>query len=265
MNCIIPFTKDIKFKTNIGEILSVSLEHEYTANSSEILGNFIITGDYKAHEVSINKDHFEHVLPFSVDLSARIDSDSVDFAVEDFTYEVIDNDTLRVNIEYSINALEAEEQEELFQPVETKEELDDILEEIEQREEPVIEEVRIDNESDILEENQVNEAIKEKKEVEKAHVESEEKEENNDKKEEQIEKIEKEERDIDNETKNTIIDSINDKEDVFVTYNIHIMKETDTIESICIKYNTTQSILGDYNDLNSLAIGDKLIIPKIDE
>ena len=34
MNCIIPFTKDIKFKTNICEILSISLEHEYTVNDS---------------------------------------------------------------------------------------------------------------------------------------------------------------------------------------------------------------------------------------
>ena len=59
MNCIIPFTKDIKFKTNIAEILSISLEHDFTANPEEVLGNFIISGDYKTHEVSVNKEHFE--------------------------------------------------------------------------------------------------------------------------------------------------------------------------------------------------------------
>ena len=42
MNCIIPFTKDIKFKTNIAEILSISLEHDFTANPEEVLGNFIM-------------------------------------------------------------------------------------------------------------------------------------------------------------------------------------------------------------------------------
>ena len=61
MNCIIPFTKDIKFKTNIAEILSISLEHDFTANPEEVLGNFTISGDYKSHEVSVNKEHFEYV------------------------------------------------------------------------------------------------------------------------------------------------------------------------------------------------------------
>ena len=111
MNCIIPFTKDIKFNTNISEIVSISLEHEYTANPGEILGNFIVSGEYKTHEVSVNKEHFEHVLPFSVNLTTRIDTDSVDFAIEDFTYEIVDNDTLKVNIEYSINALEEREED----------------------------------------------------------------------------------------------------------------------------------------------------------
>ena len=101
MNLVIPFTKDIKFKTNIGEILSVSLEHDYSSNEEEVLGNFTISGEYKMHEVSVNKEKFSFVLPFSVSLSSKIDPDSVVFEIEDFTYEVIDCDTLRVNIEYS--------------------------------------------------------------------------------------------------------------------------------------------------------------------
>lgn len=229
MNCIIPFTKDIKFKTNIGEILSISLEHDYTVNNNEILGNFVITGDYKTHEVSINKESFEHVLPFSVDVANRIDVDSVDFTVEDFTYEIVDNDTLRVNIEYSVNALELPE-EDLFEEDKDTPSLDDLIDEID--------EVR---EDDKEEEEMVNEVM----EQEEVEVE--------------------EERDIAEETKETILNSINDKDDVFVTYYIHVFKETDTIDTICMKYNTTQNILGEYNDLNTLAVGDKVIIPGIDE
>lgn len=227
MNCIIPFTKDIKFKTNIGEILSISLEHDYTVNSDGILGNFIVTGDYKTHEVSINKEHFEHVLPFSVDVSNRIDADSLDFTVEDFTYEVIDNDTLRVNIEYSINALEVPE-EDIFEKTEEENNLDTLLDEM-------------DEEITKEREDRKEEVVKEKE------VEAE------------------ETRNVDETTQNTILNSINDKDDVFVTYHIHMMQETDTIESVCIKYNTTKSILGDYNDLESVTVGDKLIIPEIDE
>ena len=223
MNCIIPFTKDIKFKTNIAEILSISLENDFTANPEEVLGNFTISGDYKSHEVSVNKDHFEYVLPFSVNMTTKIDEESVNFEVEDFTYEIIDNDILRVNIEYSINASEIKEEpkeEELFKRVEEPE-LDKILEEIEtDREEP-------------------KEEVKEVKEDE--------------------------ERDITDEAKNTILDSINNTDDAYVTYHIHEMKETDTIESICIKYNTSKNIIGDYNDIENLVIGDKIIIPEVNE
>lgn len=216
MNCIIPFTKDVKFKSNIAEILSVSLEHDYTANETEVLGNFTISGEYKVHEVSVNKVHFEYVLPFSVNMTNKIDTNSVNFEVQDFTYEVIDNDTLRVNIEYSINADELKEEEPLFKQVEEPT-LDNLLDEIDRE------------------------------------VEEEPKEEIN------------EERDISDEAKDTILNNINDNDDVYVTYHIHEMKETDTVESICLKYNTSDAILGEYNDLSTLTLGDKIIIPEINE
>ena len=69
MNCIIPYTKEIPFNSKIKEITSISLEHEMSINEGEILGNFIISGEYKAHELSVNKESFEHVLPFSIDLT----------------------------------------------------------------------------------------------------------------------------------------------------------------------------------------------------
>lgn len=74
-----------------------------------------------------------------------------------------------------------------------------------------------------------------------------------------------EQRDVTEDDKKTIIDSINDADDAFVTYHIHIMKETDTIDTVCTKYNTTSNILSEYNDLSTVAIGDKLIIPDINE
>ena len=238
MNCIIPFTKDIKFNTNISEIVSISLEHEYTANPEEILGNFIITGEYKTHEVSVNKERFEHVLPFSVNLTTKIDTDSVDFAIEDFTYEIVDKDTLKVNIEYSINALELKE-EEVFEPVpEERESFEEILdsfdEEIDQEnEELFLEPEKIEKNEETREDNEMNTLIEEKK--------------------------------ITEEEQEAILESVNPAEETFVTYHIHVMSEIDTIESVCTKYNTTQSLLGEYNDLSTVAIGDKIIIPDINE
>lgn len=223
MNLVIPFTKDIKFKSNIAEILSVSLEHDFTANSEEILGNFTISGEYKTHEVSVNRENFEYVLPFSVSLASKIDTNSVDFEVEDFTYELIDNETMRVNIEYKINALE-EEEEVLFKTIEEPS-LDKLLEEIDNREIEEIEDAKVDEE--------VKEEVNEK--VEDA-------------------------RDIDNDAKNVILGA-NLEDDTYVTYQVFEMNQTDTIESICLKYNTTEAILNEYNDLSNINVQDKIIIP----
>ncbi len=225
MNCIIPFTKDINFKTNIAKILSVSLEHEYTANPMEVLGNFTISGEYKVHEVSINKESFEYVLPFSVNLTKEIDINSVDFDIVNFTYEVVNDDTLRVNIEYSINAVELpEEKEEVT--------IDELLDEIDEDVRAEIEEVK----EDVKEEK---EEIQEKEEV-----------------------LETENRDITDEAKETILNSINKDDNTYVTYHVHIMSETDTIEAICLKYNVTESILKEYNDLTTIGVKDKVIIPE---
>ena len=215
MNLIIPFTKDIKFTSNISEITSISLEHEFTVNNDEILGNFIVSGDYKTHEVSVNKEYFEHVLPFRVDISSRIDRETVDLAIQDFTYEIKDNDTLKIDIEYTINALELKEEEpkeELFERVEDTESLEDILDEISDE--------NIDTQ---------------------------------------------ETRNVSEEDKKTILESINEQDESFVTYHIHIMQENDTIDTICTKYNTTSNVLNEYNDLSTVAIGDKLIIPDLNE
>lgn len=203
MNVLVPFTKDIKFKGSIAEILSVSLEHDYTTNTQEILGNFTISGDYKSHEVSVNKEHFEYVLPFSVNLSSNIDTESVEFEVNDFTYDVINDDTLRVVIEYRVQAREVEE-EPLFRTIEEPD-FDKILE-------------------DTLEEE-----ISEKRELE--------------------------------DKKEVILDTIKTQETEYITYIIHEMKETDTIESICTKYNISNATLSDYNDLSNMYPNSKLIIP----
>ena len=228
MNLTIPFTKDIKFSSNISEILSISLEHEYTVNELGVLGNFIVSGEYKTHEVSVNKENFEKVLPFSVDLTNKIDTDSLDFAIEDFTYELKDKNTLKVNIEYSIKANPLKE--EVFESVEdANETLEDMLDNI-----------------DLEEKEERNDEVIEEKMEEKEDIE--------------------EQRDtVSEEEKETVISSTLEKEESFITYNIHIMQSNDTIDSICAKYNTNTSILEEYNDISKVSVGDKIIIPEINE
>ena len=95
MNCVIPFNKIIKFDTNIAEITSISLEHEITINDTSILGNFLISGEYKSHEVSVNVEKFNYTLPFDFALPESINPESINFEITDFTYKIEDNNCRR--------------------------------------------------------------------------------------------------------------------------------------------------------------------------
>ena len=61
------------------------------------------------------------------------------------------------------------------------------------------------------------------------------------------------------------MDTIKDSDDTFVTYHIHIVKENETIESVCAKYNVSASLINEYNNIENITLGDKILIPKIDE
>lgn len=120
MNCKIPFTKDIDFEKKVSEITSISLEHETKIEEDTLKGNFIVSGEFKSHEVSVNKEPFSYTLPFEIDLAEDIDRDTIEFMIEDFTYEIVDNTILRINIDFNVIASlkEKEEdaiEEELFQ------------------------------------------------------------------------------------------------------------------------------------------------------
>lgn len=103
MNCIIPFESKVNFKSPVKEICSISLEHEITKNESELLGNFFVTGTYKEHELSVNTTDFKFTIPFSVELTNRVDINTLEFNIDNFTYE-LNNNELLIKIDYVIDA-----------------------------------------------------------------------------------------------------------------------------------------------------------------
>ena len=136
VNCKIPFTKDIDFEKKVSEITSISLEHEIKAEAGLLKGNFIVSGDFKSHEVSINKEPFSYILPFEIDLAEDVDENTIEFMIEDFTYEIVDNSILRVKIDFNVIASLKEKKEEeetpLFQDANNAFlPVDDLTEEIE--------------------------------------------------------------------------------------------------------------------------------------
>jgi len=254
----IPFESEIPFKTNISEITKMSLEHDFNVNDEVVLGNFYISGEYRSHEVSVNTDSFNYTLPFSVDYRNDIIKDSLEFNIEDFSYSIINNNTLKVNIEYSLKGeVKEEELFERFDETELESELafiDDFLEKDHEEdcEEVTLEEVE---KKDNVEDEELK-TFKEEKVVEKIEVQ--------DKK---IVDTKKETEDVrlSEAEEKTIMDTIKSSDDTFVTYHIHIVKESETLESVCALYNVQPSFISEYNKIDSITIGDKILIPKIDE
>ncbi len=184
----VPISNDIEFDTKIAEICSISLEHDYVDDTEGVSGNFIVSGEYKAHEISVNKDSFRHLIPFSINYTNDV-TELVDFSIVDFTYDVVSPNILRVNIEFMIDTMEKE----------------------------IIEDVRVDYKE------LVNEIEEPKEEL------------------------------------------ITNSDDSYILYNIHIVKEEETIEIICSKYQTSVEYIKEYNDISNIKVGDKLIIPSNNE
>lgn len=112
MKKIIPFKKDLPFKTKISEITSISLEHTLKIEDDYIItGEFLITGDYKITDGNIDRKPFSYKLPFDIALNSTYDLDNIKVDIEDFYYEVINSEILRVNIDVYV---EGEEKEELL-------------------------------------------------------------------------------------------------------------------------------------------------------
>ena len=105
MKKIIPFTKDIEFNTTIFEINSISLEHNLKLeNKNEIKGEFIISGDYKESDSKVNNEPFIFNIPYNIDLDEKYSLDDTKIDIDNFDYELINEQVLKVNISISLDA-----------------------------------------------------------------------------------------------------------------------------------------------------------------
>ena len=235
MKNIIPFKKDVIFKTNLSEITSISLENTLNLKDDTISGDFIISGDYKVSDSSVSVEPFELNIPFEIVIDDRFDTKKAVIDIDDFYYEIVNNNVLSISIDVLVDHLQEKpivELEDLVEVTPVRTVLDfeeDNMEDI--KEEKCIEEVNIkEEEKRCIEE----EDVLPRKDFEKEEIQ---------------EKI------------NSIFNNSTFTDEVYVTYNVFIIRDGDTLDSIMEKYNITQSELEKYNDLSNLQLGDKLIIP----
>ena len=113
MKQIISFEKEITFKTMIGEITSISLEHTLAfQTSSTISGDMIVSGTYKMTEASTLEDDFQYAIPVDIMLTKELEEDNRSITIHNFTYDIRNEDTLHLYIDVLVKGREIIELEE---------------------------------------------------------------------------------------------------------------------------------------------------------
>ena len=244
MKKIIPFEKELMFKTKVCEITAISIEHNYNMEDDDLIsGNFLISGEYKMTEGSINREKFEYTIPFDIALDSRYDTNNIVVDIDDFNYSIINNDILKVRIVLYIDGdlIKNNENNQL----ELKNNNNEIKEESINLEKEV-EEPQI--------EKSVNYDRKEEKELPKEDIQPE--------IELNIENINVNNNSVEDDSKyeSSLFNNLESGE-TYSTYHVYIVKEEDTIDKIMEKYSVSKEDLSNYNDLNDIKPGDKVIIP----
>ncbi len=261
MKDIIKYSETCVFPNNIAEVTSISLECNYECDEERITGNFLIEGTYRAFELSINQDNFSYKLPFEYPFNQKVDEESALVNINDFTYD-IDNKELKLDIEYEVTADIIEEPEEEFVDESEFERfiMENDVDVIDLSENSLEEENVSEEETPIIEDDIIQEIIYNDEDVIESQP------------EEEVRDINIEENivtEVSGESEdaisNTIINNIRTKEDEYITYHIYVCTDSDTLESISNKYKISVDILKNYNDIDTISAGVKLIIPGSNE
>lgn len=222
MKKIIPFKKELFLKNNIAEITSISLEHTLHHEKDYLItGEFIISGEYKITDASINTESFEFKIPFDINIDDNYDLDHMIIDIDDFYYEIINNNALNINIDVLLDKLEEKKRCVEEEVIEGKEKIETIFDSPK-------EEIK-----DIIAEKIISNNIEDKISLVEEKI----------------------------DTAKEKIEEVKDKIKGFVTYRVYIIKEEDTVEKIIDRYKTDRDILEQYNSLQELKVGDKIIIP----
>lgn len=225
MNQKIEFKKDCMLKTYVSSITDISLTHDYKILDDTIEGYFDVTGSYKVTMSSVETESFMFTIPFTIALSSLIDKDTIDLKLSDFNYSV-EKDVLHLKMFLDMDYQEIEIKED----TEDNEEIDNMINDLMDKESTTNikspsefhNEVMLDNVIDSKEEVSTKEKVSEK-------------------------------------NFNTIFNEV--KESNFSKYKVYIMRSEHTLESILVKYNVTMDEIKEYNDIDNINIGSKIVIP----
>ena len=267
MRQIITLEKEIAFKTMVGEITSISLEPDLAfINDSEIEGNLVISGTYKMTEASTIEEEFNYKIPVEIMLTSSLDEEKRKIDINNFTYGIVNEESLEVKIEVLIEGLEkvdidviGEDSEEVLEEEKLEDTKEDVREEKSSSAE-VLDDAMAEDDIEVLktEDEEINDDalpnfddVSNKINLEEETV--------------SLNKSADVEVKTNNENNKEVMDSIFESfantEETYATYSVYILREDDNLEEVMAKYKTNRETIAEYNDLDNLKIGTKLIIP----
>ena len=252
MKQIIPFVKDITFASKIYEITSIALEHNLKMeNNDSIVGNFIISGKYKMNSISINEEDFDEIINFDITLDDKYDASKIEIDIDNFYYEIVNEEYLRVHIDVLLdNLVYAKKEERNEVKIEESKEI-----EINSTEERCVED-ELPNYLEKLSDHDTKQTEEINMVVENAY-----KKEDYMIKQDNIkmpEEIKQEKTDI---LSGELSTNFLSNEEKYVTYKVHIIRENETVETVKELYGVTKEELEKYNTLENIMQGSKIIVP----
>lgn len=248
MKKMVPFTKQIHFKTMIAEVTDIEVTHNLEIKEDNTIeGDILVDGRYKIHEASQLEEKFHYNLPFTIEVDSKYDISKASIAISDFYFEIINEEDLKINVELEIYDVDEKKVE-----VGTREEIEPIPIEVDEQpkkiEIPSIDEIEEDIKEEVVDTNKNNTTLDSEKinfKITDANINT---------------NTSTSNTTNTNKNYNTIFDTISGDE-TFVTYYVYIVRETDTIETILDKYHVTREDLSLYNNLDDIKIGTKVIVP----
>ena len=266
MQKIISFDKTLEFKTMIGEVTSISLDPSLEfSDDSTVTGELCISGKYKLTAASRLEEDFLFRLPVEIVLSENLEEETRKVSIDDFRYELGDDDTLHCHIDLLIEGVEKI----------------DVVDEVEVTEEEVrhtdVDAVDVDKkEEDDKVDSFVNTNTNANTninididtnvggtsvDVVGDHSSVDITSDGGNHNVSEVMKVEKNSTEDASQSVGSLFSSFKDSDETFATYSVYIVRQNDTIEAIMDKYQVSREELESYNDLDNFVIGSKIIIP----
>ena len=275
MKKLVPFTKEIEFKTMISKVTSISLEHTLRVEKDNLIsGYFILEGTYKMTQASQIDEEFSYKIPVDIELDEKYDTSNITLDIDDFTYEVIDEEKMRLNITLCIDNIEEKEVvlpvEDVIEDFDTLELEDKNSSNRESKNDGVLDDLFLDTSKKVpLEFDSKKEIVEESEQNNNDNTTI-----NNAESVETSDELIYENNTSNNNTNNdtnkpqmvnnnvsSIFSSFKDNIETYKTYSVYIMKEEDTIDLVLQKYGVTREELEEYNDMSDIKTGSKIIVP----